>query len=289
MMHIDTLTTPAGMRLRYAHCSSSPSRPWITLVIPFGLDVEMARPFFDFFQSHYNVCTWESRSILEESARECAVAEFSVDCHAADLLAVLHALGIDETILVGYCSGAGIALTAINLAPNRFTELVLVHGEYTMLGDAKCMTPFAMDMDTLLCLAADNDTRARLVYDKIREERFEGDANRPTGLDKPFSDIRFLKRYAQNYLAYKSADFKQLAAEITHPTLVMAGGKDIQVNINSSQTIHGCMRNAALFVDPEADHYGLLTQDSHTLIAVWNFLCENAHARHHRPVHSRNF
>jgi pimeloyl-ACP methyl ester carboxylesterase len=274
-----TLTTRDGIQLRYAYCTSDPANPWIALVMPFALDVQLAQPFFDFFHTHYNVCVWESRSILEDSPRECPVAEFSIDRHAEDLFAVLEALCVEEAILVGYCSGAGIALAAINLAPNLFSTLVLAHGEYTMLSQPACSTPFAKDMDTLLSLAASSAERARLVYEKIRNERIGLDVERPDGLDVPFSELRFLRRYASNYLAYKSNDYEQLAADVSHPTLLLAGGRDIQVNVASSQKILGRLRNASLFVDPDADHYGLLRRDSNALIAIWNYLCENAYAR----------
>jgi pimeloyl-ACP methyl ester carboxylesterase len=279
MMKSNTLTTADGVQLNYAHSIGDPRNPWITFVIPFGLDTGMAAPFFEFFESHYNVCTWESRLILESSDRPCVAGEFSIDLHVADMLAVMDALNVREAILVGYCSGAGIALAGINLAPNRFSELILAHGEYTLLAESKCVTQFAADMDSLLSLAASSDERARLVYEKIEAERFDTEVNRPRGLDRPFSDIRFLKRYAKNYLQYKAVAFEELAAEITHATLVMAGGRDVQVNIASSTKIHDRMRNANIFIDPDADHYGVLTKDSPTLIAIWNYICENGHGR----------
>jgi len=280
------LTTADGVRLKYAYSMGDPKRPWIMLVMPFALDPHMATPFFEFLGSHYNICTWESRSVREDSDRDCQVSEFSIDHHVADLLAVLDVLDVEEAILVGYCSGAGIALAAINLAPNRFSELVLAHGEYTLLKEAKCTTQFAADMDVLLSLAASSKERAQLVFEKIQSERFEADVGRPQGLDQPFADVRFISRYARNYLAYKSVDFEQLASEVLHPTLLLAGGKDMQVNVESSRRIHARMRNASLFIDPEADHYGVLRKDSGTLIAIWNYLCENAHARDHRRLYS---
>lgn len=273
------LSTRDGVNVRYAYCADAPGNPWIALVMPFGLDLALAQPFFDFFRSHYNVCTWESRSILEDSMRECTVEEFSIDRHAEDLFAVLEALQVERAILVGYCSGAGIALAAANLAPNLFTTVVLAHGEYTLLSRPDCTTPFAADMDGLLSLAASGDERAKLVYEKIHNERFDFGGERPHGLDVPFSELRFLKRYARNYLAYKANDYEQLATEVSHPALLLAGGRDIQVNTTSSQRIHARMPNADLFVDPEADHYGLLRSDSNTMIAVWNYLCEGGYAR----------
>jgi pimeloyl-ACP methyl ester carboxylesterase len=277
-MNVSTLTTTDSIELKYAHFTARPDKGWIVLIIPFGLDVSMAKPFFEFFSSHYNVCTWSSRCILENSTRECAVAEFSIEHHVADLVAVLDELRIETAVMVGYCSGAGIALAGINQYPERFSGLVLAHGEYTLLQDALSTTPFAADMDVLLCLAAGSEERARQVFQKIQTERFEALGNRPIGLDRPFSDLRFLRRYASNYLAYRAADFERLAAQVSHSTLLLAGGKDIQVNIHSSRKIHSLMRQARLSVDPEADHYGVLRKDSNTLATIWNFLCEHAHA-----------
>jgi len=278
-MKTSSLTTSDNIELRYGYAVSDLRKPWIVLVIPFGLDVAIATPFFDFFKTHYNVCTWESRSVLENSDRACGAAEFSIDQHVADLIAVIDTLKIKEAILVGYCSGAGVALAAINQEPNRFSQLVLAHGEYTMLGEKDCVTQFAADMDVLLTLAASSDERAQLVFEKIQSERYDANLPRPAGLDQPFGDVRYLKRYASNYLAYKATDYQQLAAEVFHPTLLMAGGRDVQVNVASSEKIRGHIRNSSIFVDPDADHYGVLTPDSGTLIAIWNHILENSHAR----------
>lgn len=285
-MKTSSLTTSDGIELRYGYAVSDLRKPWIVLVIPFGLDVGIAAPFFDFFKSHYNVCTWESRSVLEKTDRSCAVSEFSIDQHVADLVAVIDTLKIGEAILVGYCSGAGVALAAINQEPNRFSQLVLAHGEYTMLSDKQCVTQFAADMDVLLTMAAGSDKHAQMVFEKIQSERYDAKLQRPDGLDQPFGELRFMKRYAKNYLAYKSTDYEQLAAEVSHPTLLMAGARDVQVNVASSEKIGSKIRNATLFIDPDADHYGVLTRDSSTLIAIWNHIVENNHARDYRTQYS---
>lgn len=285
-MKTDNLTTDDGVTLTYAYSMENRNNPWIVLIIPFGLHVSMAEPFFEFFTPRYNICTWESRLILNNSDHACEVEDFSIENHVRDLFAVVDTLDIQEAILVGYCSGAGIALAAVNSAPNRFSELILAHGEYVLLDDMNYVTQFAADMDGLLCLAASSDKRAELVHQKIQSERLENDTHRPEGLDKPFSDINYLKRYAKNYLAYKSSDFERLASDITHPTLLMAGGRDIQVNIKSSEKIRRAISDAEIFIDPEADHYGVLTENSSTLIAIWNYISENTYVRSHRKAYS---
>src|SRR5688572_6193382 len=53
-----------GVSLNYAISEYQQGKPWLALIIPFGLRVTIAKPFFDFFQPQYNIVSWESRLIL---------------------------------------------------------------------------------------------------------------------------------------------------------------------------------------------------------------------------------
>src|SRR5688572_22849598 len=114
-----------GVTLQYGYCDDASDRPWVVLIIPFGLKLDLARPFFDFLKADYNIVTWEARLILAPPERQVGSGDLSVDNHVADLLTVLDDCRIDRAKLVGYCSGAGIALAAINARPDRFEHLVL--------------------------------------------------------------------------------------------------------------------------------------------------------------------
>ena len=54
----------------------------------------------------------------------------------------------------------------------------------------------------------------------------------------------------------------------------MTGKKDAQANVASTVKIKDAMPNSILHVDDAADHYGILREDSSTLITLWNHLCE---------------
>jgi uncharacterized membrane protein len=60
----------------------------------------------------------------------------------------------------------------------------------------------------------------------------------------------------------------------------------MQVNIESSQKIHGRIKNSTMFVDSDADHYGVLSKDSNTMIAIWNHIFENAYERNYDRQYS---
>ena len=275
-MRVETVLSRDGVPLKYAHCGSS-GRPSIALIMPFGLKVELAEAFFRFYQPRYDVVTWESRLILDPSEREARPEDFAIINHVYDLVSVLRACRVSRAFLVGYCSGAGIGLAAANRFPQLFSSLTLVHGEYTLLSDESCTTQFAADIDSLLSMAAKSDAGARQVFERVSSDRPLVNQHIPEGVDAPFTRLPYLRRHAMNYLAYKSADFKKLARSVVHRSLLLTGDRDTQANVESTRKIHGLMRNADIHVDPDADHYGILREDSKTLATIWNYLGEQLH------------
>jgi pimeloyl-ACP methyl ester carboxylesterase len=270
-MQVEEISSYDGVRLKYAYSGLS-HKPCIALAMPFGLRLDLADAFFEFYRPHYEVMTWESRLILDSSGQEVSSGDFAVDNHVNDLVSILRARQVSRATLVGYCSGAGISLAAANMFPELFSALVLVHGEYALLSDESCTTKFAADVDSLLSFAATSEEHAREVFARVTSDRLVANSALPEGIDTPFTQLHYLYRYALNYLAYKSTDFKKLALSVTHRSLLLTGKRDVQANVESTRMIHGLMRNAEIHVDPGADHYGILREDSKTLAAIWNYL-----------------
>lgn len=272
-MRVETVLSRDGVPLKCAR-GGSPDNPCIALIMPFGLKVELAEAFFRFHQRRYDLVTWESRLILDSSEREARPEDFAIINHVYDLVSVLRTCRVSRAFLVGYCSGAGIGLVAANRFPQLFSSLTLVHGEYALLGDQSCTTQFAADIDSLLSIAAESEEGARQVFDRVSSDRPLLNKHIPEGVDTPFTQLPYLRRHAMNYLAYKSTDFKKLARSVGHRSLLLTGSRDTQANVESTRKIHGLMRNAEIHVDPDADHYGILREDSKTLATIWNYLGE---------------
>lgn len=273
-MNEKSLMSHDGIELRYAVSDIKEGKPWIALIFPFGLKIELARNFFEFFNPHYNIVAWETRSILEGTSRSVQENEFAIENHLFDMHSVLSTCPSKKFIVVGYCSGAGLALAAANRYPNIIELLVLVHGEYTMLNDSSCTTQFAAEIDSLLSLAGKDEEHLKLVFDKIKGDRFENNSSRPDGIDMPFTELFYLRRHAANYLSYKTTDFEHLAKWVMHKTFLMSGDRDVQANVRSTEKIASLMPNAEVYIDPEADHYGILREESGTMVTIWNYLCE---------------
>lgn len=273
-----TVMSYDGIELKYATTETKIDKPWIALIMPFGLKLHMVKYFFNFFEPHYNIVVWESRSILELGGRKVSENEFAIENHLADIKTVIDTCDTKQFIVVGYCSGAGLALAAANRYPHLIKELILVHGEYTMLENASCTTQFASEIDSLLSLAGKDEEHLQLVFEKIKNDRFKENSHRPEGIDLPFTKLSFLRRYAANYLAYKKTDFEHLARYVTHKTLLLSGDLDVQANVTSTKEISKLMKNSEVYIGPEADHYELLKEDSKSMIKIWNYLYEQSSA-----------
>jgi pimeloyl-ACP methyl ester carboxylesterase len=265
--------TPDGVRLNYAVSEYKEGKPWMALIIPFGLRVAAARAFFDFFEPQYNVVSWESRLILSPE-QPVAPDAFELRQHVKDFDVVLASCNVRRCVVVGYCSGAGVALGAANRYPQRISHLVLAHGEYVLLNEPGCSTQFAREIDGLLTMAHTDENHLRKIFEKVKSERADAGEHRPPGIDLPFSELEYLRRHAQNYQAYKKADFLKEARSVSHRTLLMTGRKDAQANVASTVKIKEAMPNSTLLVDDAADHYGLLREESGTLVTLWNHLCQ---------------
>ena len=214
-----------GVSLNYAIGEYQEGKPWMALIIPFGLRVTVAKPFFDFFRPQYNIISWESRLILSPDEQPAPPGAFELSRHVKDFEVVLATCNIRRCVVVGHCSGAGIALGVANRYPHRISQLVLVHGEYVLLDEPGCTTQFSREIDGLLTMAHTDENHLRKIFDKVNEERIDVGEHRPQGIDLPYSQLAFLRRYAQNYQSYKKTEFLKLARVVTHRTLLMTGKK----------------------------------------------------------------
>jgi pimeloyl-ACP methyl ester carboxylesterase len=273
-MREDVAVGPDGVKLHYAVSEHQEGKPWMALIIPFGLRVTVAKPFFDFFHPQYNIVSWEARLILSPDEQPGPPDAFELCRHVNDFEVVLATCNVRRCVVVGYCSGAGIALGAANRYPRRISHLVLAHGEYVLFDEPGCSTRFAREIDGLLTMAHTDENHLQKIFEKVNEERLDAGDHRPQGIDMPYSQPAFLRRYAQNYQAYKKVDFRKLARFVSHRTLLMTGKKDAQANVASTVKIKNAMPNSTLHVDEAADHYGILREDSTTLTTLWNHLCE---------------
>jgi len=262
-----------GVPIRYAFSGLSQGKPDLLFVIPFGLRLDLAKPLFDRFRDSYRVICWEARLILSPEEHSIRQQDLTVDHHVADLFAVLDACRAAQADIVGYCSGAGIALAAVNARPERFGALVLVSGEYTLLNQPACTTQFGRDIDCLLPMASKDQKTAQFILERMpAQNRLASERQIPEGINLPFSKTHFFHRYALNYLSYRAVNFEQLASAVTNRTLLIACQRDLQTNIDSTKQIKKFIGNSSIFIEPDGDHYEVLRAKSRVMSVICDFL-----------------
>jgi pimeloyl-ACP methyl ester carboxylesterase len=274
MVILEHLTTTCdGVRIRYSCSDLSSAKPALLFVIPFGLKLDIAQPFIDHFKDAFRVICWEARLILAPAEHPVSGKELTVEHHVADLFAVLDACKVEQAHIVGYCSGAGIALAAVNANPDRFGVLVLVSGDYALLSQSTCVTQFGRDIDSLLPMASKDRKTAEFILNRLPDQHKTLSARPvPEGIKLPFSQAHFFHRYALNYLSYRSVNFQELAATIDKRTLLIACERDLQTNVHSSMQIQKRIKNASIVVEPDGDHYELLRDATRVMGITRDFL-----------------
>ncbi|WP_152452034.1 alpha/beta fold hydrolase [Microbulbifer sp. THAF38] len=230
--------------------------------------MDIAQPFFETFAKRFNIITYECRLILAPPSRKVVQDELTVDNHAKDLLSLLKYKNINNAILVGYCSGAGIALATENQSPQSFSHLILINGEYTLLDDPDCITQYGMDISNLLPIAAMSEDKAQFILSRLKLEN----PDVPCGVNLPFSQAHYFHRYAINYLSYRSVEYKKLARAVSTPTLLVTGTKDLQTNVSSTEKIQSLILDSLIHIESDGDHYGLLRERSKTLAYLYDYL-----------------
>lgn len=258
-MEILRILSHSGGKLVAGHGRIEFGRPWVVIIIPFGLKIDLAKALIGGLGDHYNIVSWEARAILESADYQVSNNELSVKSHTSDLIEIMNFMEIPQATLLGYCSGAGIAIAAANQHPNRFTTLILANGEYTLLHKKDCITQYGSDIDGILPIAANSEADAQFIIDKMPASKED---EIPRGLEMPFSEAHILKRYAENYLEYRSTDFEALAKNIQHRTFVLTSKMDRQANVNSSLRIHNLIPKSEIFIDNDSDHFGVLRENS---------------------------
>ncbi|KVL30852.1 alpha/beta fold hydrolase [Burkholderia sp. MSMB1835] len=254
-----SVTASDGKKLRALHGDWLETNPFLTLILPFGLRVDAARTLCSLLASEFNVVTWQGRSLCDQPPGP-HESGLTPEAHVRDMCSVLDALGVRKTGVVGFCSGAGIALVAATIEGSRIDRLALVCGEY-MLSPAVCpQSNFQREVDSLLPLAAEGINYAAALCEKLAASRVR--ASSRTEFDDevrmPFSSAARLYRHGLNYLSYRGTDFMALAGGVPHPTRLISTDRDEQVSAASSQVIAALLRNAEQHLVVPGDHYEIL-------------------------------
>jgi pimeloyl-ACP methyl ester carboxylesterase len=260
-----------GVVIRYHHTAPESSKPWLLIALPFGIPVEVAAAALDAFRPVFNVMIWENRYVLNLNVPFAGDEPLAPTDHVEDMLSVMSALGVESCRLIGYCSGAGFALVAAAEHPDRFSDLVLVNGEFQLFRRGHVATTYQHSIDRFLPVVASDRETATLMFTTIAEVGAAGeehDSLLQLQMNVPFSHEERLFRYARSYMAYRDFDAPAVARRVPHSTLVIGGRRDEHTDPENAQAIAEAIPQATLVVDEDADHYAFCRARSATLDVI---------------------
>jgi pimeloyl-ACP methyl ester carboxylesterase len=263
-----------GARLR-VYASPRSRGPRIVLVNAYGMPVELLEPLAGRLRPHAALATWDARGLpsMQERTEDFS---YTVREHGEDLSAVLAYVGWTDAHVVGWCTGAVVAMQRAIDSPQTFRSLVLMNGGFR--GDGIELTPYQRALHAVMPQIAASRTHAAAYHRLSFANRRRGtaassfrDEDRAAHLSissdpelapltsLPFQTVENLFAYARSVASLEPASARELN-RIAVPTLLLSGPRDEVVFESSSRWVAGQIPDARFRRVPEGDHFAPFTR-----------------------------
>jgi non-heme chloroperoxidase len=172
---------------------------------------------------------------------------YTIDDHAADVVAFLEAAGVDRATLVGHSMGTFVARRAAQIAPDRVATLVLIgSAESTVNAVTREVHALVAELPDPVPVEFARQFQASTVHVRLPDPFFDGIVAESAAIP-----ARIWRRTFDGILAYD--DTAELA-HITAPTLVIWGEHDGLFDREQQERLTRRIRGARLVVYPDAGH-----------------------------------
>lgn len=254
-----------GQRLRYRACGAGPA---LVLINGYGASDELFVPLCERLSSSFEVLTWTLRGLDGEWNGP----GFGVDDHVNDLMEILEHSQHRSAHVVGWCSGAKIAIVAAHRHPERVVAQTLLCPNVMPLGPEfeGQTTPFQRNLRTLGRLVSRRPEIAESVVDTLNDRQTSRSGAPPladiappsirTLVMQPFERPDGLRRYAAMLNDYYEHDVQVVMEHSATPTHVIVANQDRvvdpRIGTEAARRIHG----ARVTVLDGSDHYCQFTE-----------------------------
>jgi nucleoside-diphosphate-sugar epimerase/pimeloyl-ACP methyl ester carboxylesterase len=250
------------------------TRPALLICTAFGIPVDLWRSFIKRAASRYDVFVWDTRYLPGTAPLEST--DISVARHCQDGVEVLDHFGVERAHIIGWCTGAKIALRIAAENPDRVCSLTLLSGGYNITDDA-LRTPYETDLtDVLSEIAADREL-ADVYYDLIyrgSDDDIESDGAVRTFLNDtnpdyiqftslPFQSADSIYRYARLITTFAMDTATDYIAGVTTPTLTIAARTDGNTHPDASRYVANTVCAGRCVELAEGDHYLMDSRSEH--------------------------
>jgi nucleoside-diphosphate-sugar epimerase len=270
-----------------AYRVGSTNAPTLLLCSAYGVAADVWVPLANALRSEFQLITWELRT---GEAPE--LLADGPDLHASDMRSVLNHFGVGAAFVVGWCTGADVALRFAERYPGRVLGAVGVSG--ALNGAHAAETGFQRNLRKLVRQAAGDRRQAELYHRLLfgaRVTHFTALTAHEAGAERellssllaaldpallhltsaPFRDAEALHRYArimqQHYAHAASQGLPRAATSV----LLIACERDEVAHPDASRAAARALPDARVLRLPDADHFAVFC-DARVPAAIREFV-----------------
>jgi sigma-B regulation protein RsbQ len=244
----------------------------IVFVHGYGCDQNMWRFLTPHFADEYKIVLLDLVGFGGSDLSAYDRAKYAtLDGHSRDLLDVVQALDLQDSILVGHSVSSMIAVLAANRAPERFSRLVLVAPSPCYLNDGEYAGGFQKtDIDELLEFLDQNF----LGWSRQMAPAIMGSSAGPEMVDELTNsfcrtDPEVAKHFGR--VTFLS-DHRRDVVELARPSLILQVAEDMIAPRSVGNWLHRHVRGSTLTLVETTGHCPHMTAPVATAEAIKSFL-----------------
>ncbi|WP_434212910.1 alpha/beta fold hydrolase [[Pseudomonas] boreopolis] len=247
----------------------SPRLPPLLIANAYGMPAEFMLPLAQRLHRHFHVVTWECRWV-PDAGQPFDPGDCSSLAHARDMIDIQDALALKSASVVGWSSGAQVALRAMAAFPDRIRAgLLLNPGVSIPPSETVRVTRFETGIRSLFDKIAGNYRMAEkyceLIYGAASSDA--GDSRMLSGIltstdpyllymtSLPFRTPESLYRYANMMRTLFAERPDAWTRDVTQPVLVYVGDRDAVTHPDVGRALCDGLRQGRLHQDAEGDHF----------------------------------
>jgi len=256
----------------------NPNGEPVVLINAYGMPAEFWLPLARVLGQQYRLITWETRGVSDTNQPFCD-ERVGPEHHVEDALAILDAFGLTQPHIIGWCTGAQIALRLAAQHPTRVRTLSLLNGAFRFEGTTSHTTAFQDQLEGIMANASKSLNTARLFSRVIYSSSAPPPAATTTREDvssvltsipsevmhltaAPYRTAESLYRYARMCNAINRSYDSDWSDRVTAPTFVLTGSQDTIAHPKSSTQLAERVTDAELVIIEDADHFSLYLDPS---------------------------
>lgn len=256
-----------GARIRADVHRRADSPHAIVLILPVGIASHPMAPLIERLGAWSSVYALYSRFVLDADVVLDAGRAIDASAHARDVVALTSHFGVERVGLVGYCTGALVAVRSGFLLQQRAAAIACCSGAFELSE----RTEYERDLVDLVAACAGQRRAARVVRRAVSAKQdARAEFHQHTSI--PLRDDETFYKYATCLQEMYVEGMSGIAGVIDTPTLLVAGSDDQIVSPENSDVPRAHLSNSELRILAGEDHYLACRRNASAVGLIDDFL-----------------